>query len=293
MNPSGEQFELRYGDQRATVVEVGGGLRRYRVGDREVLDGYGEDEICSSGRGQVLAPWPNRIEDGVYEHGGVRHQLPIDDVGVGCAIHGLVRWRPMLATARATDAVTLGLLLHPQPGYPFFLRLTLTYRLGDDGLSVHTRAENVGDRSCPFGLGQHPYLVPQSASVDESVLLVPAATVISIGARSLPVHSEPVSGVYDLREARVLGGTVLDTPYTDLLRDDDGLARVRFDDLTLWVDGAYGYLQIFTGDPLPDVSRRSLAVEPMTCAPNAFRSGDGLEILEPGQTFDARWGITA
>jgi aldose 1-epimerase len=102
-----------------------------------------------------------------------------------------------------------------------------------------------------------------------------------------------VSGVYDLREARVLGDTVLDTPYTDLLRDDDGLARVRFDDLTLWVDAAYGYLQIFTGDPLPDVSRRSLAVEPMTCAPNAFRSGDGLQILEPGQTFDARWGITA
>jgi aldose 1-epimerase len=89
----------------------------------------------------------------------------------------------------------------------------------------------------------------------------------------------------------VLGDTVLDTGYTDLLRGDDGLARVHFDDLTLWVDGAYGFLQVFSGDPLPDIARRSLAVEPMTCASNAFRSGDGLLVLEPGQTSDARWGI--
>ena len=292
MNPSGTQFELVHGDQRVTVVEVGGGLRRYEVGDREVLDGYGEHELCRSGRGQVLAPWPNRIEDGVYEHDGARHQLPINDVGVGCAIHGLIRWRSMVATEHARDAVTLGLVLHPQPGYPFSLRLAVTYRLSGDGLSVHTRAENVGERACPFGFGQHPYLVPLGASVDEAVVQVPAATVISMGARSLPKQREPVSGTLDLREARVLGDTVLDTTYTDLLRDDDGLARVRFDDLTLWVDGAYGYVQLFTGDPLPDVARRSLAVEPMTCAANAFRSGDGLHILEPGQTFEARWGIT-
>jgi aldose 1-epimerase len=266
-------------------------LRRYAVGDREVLDGYGENELCSSGRGQVLAPWPNRIEDGVYEHDGERHQLPIDDVGVQCAIHGLVRWRPFQATERTSDTVTLGLVLHPQPGYPCSLRLAVTYRLSDDGLSVHTHAENLGERTCPFGLGQHPYLLPQTATVDGAKLSVPAATVISMGERSLPNPRAPVSGAYDLRAARVLGDTVLDTGYTDLLRDEDGLARVHFDDLTLWVDGAYGFLQVFSGDPLPDVARRSLAVEPMTCASNAFRSGDGLLVLEPGQMFDARWGI--
>ena len=291
MNPSGEQFELRHGDQHATVVEVGGGLRRYAVGEREVLDGYAANELCQSGRGQVLAPWPNRIEDGTYEHGGEHHQLPINDVSVRCAIHGLVRWQALQATEHTTDAVTLGLVLHPQPGYPFSLRLSVTYRLTDDGLSVHTHAENLGERTCPFGLGQHPYLLPRGTTVDEATLLVPAATVISMGERSLPNPRAPVSGDYDLRAARVLGDTVLDTGYTDLLRDDDGRARVQFDDLTLWVDGAYGFLQVFTGDPLPDIARRSLAVEPMTCASNAFRSGDGLLVLEPGQTFEARWGI--
>jgi aldose 1-epimerase len=48
---------------------------------------------------------------------------------------------------------------------------------------------------------------------------------------------------------------------------------------------------VFTGDPLPDVARRSLAVEPMTCAPNAFRTGEGLLTLEPGASFTAEWGI--
>ena len=49
---------------------------------------------------------------------------------------------------------------------------------------------------------------------------------------------------------------------------------------------------VFTGDPLLDVARRSAAVEPMTCAPNAFRSGDGLIVLEPGDTHVATWGIS-
>jgi aldose 1-epimerase len=48
---------------------------------------------------------------------------------------------------------------------------------------------------------------------------------------------------------------------------------------------------LFTGDPLPDVRRRSLAVEPMTCPPNAFHSGDALIRLEPSSSFTSTWGI--
>ena len=73
--PSGLQVELVHGDQHAVVVGVGGGLRTYSVGEREVLDGYGADEECTSGRGQMLIPWPNRIEDGTYEFDGERHEL--------------------------------------------------------------------------------------------------------------------------------------------------------------------------------------------------------------------------
>jgi aldose 1-epimerase len=95
----------------------------------------------------------------------------------------------------------------------------------------------------------------------------------------------------------VIGSTVLDHAFTDLARGEDGRARVelrdpeRGDGVALWVDATYPYVMVFTGDPLPDVNRHSLAVEPMTCPPNAFRSGEGLVRLEPGQSFTSTWGI--
>jgi aldose 1-epimerase len=48
---------------------------------------------------------------------------------------------------------------------------------------------------------------------------------------------------------------------------------------------------LFTGDPLRDVNRCAIAVEPMTCPPNAFRTGEALVRLEPGQAFAGSWGI--
>ena len=84
----------------------------------------------------------------------------------------------------------------------------------------------------------------------------------------------------------------LDHCFTDLSRDDDGRGRIELGGrATLWVDESYPYVMVFTGDALPDVARLSVAVEPMTCAPNAFRSREGLRVLEPGESMTATWGI--
>lgn len=296
--PSGEQLELVHRDRRAVVVEVGGGLRTYAVGGRELLDGYAADEMCTSGRGQVLMPWPNRIEDGRYEFDGRSHQLPLTEVEAANAIHGLVRWAAWTVGERETDRVVLEHALHPQPGYPFALSLRIEYALDDDGLTVRTTATNVGAEPCPFGSGMHPYFTLGSPTVDEVTLTVPARTVLDPGPRGLPAGRRAVDGTeWDFRRARRLGATKLDTTFTDLERGDDGRARVvlrsdeREAELTVWADDAYRYFQLFTGDPLPDVDRRSLAVEPMTCPANAFRSGEGLVRLEPGASWTGAWGI--
>lgn len=296
--PSGEQLELVHGDRRAVVVEVGGGLRTYSIGSREVLDGYEADEMCASGRGQVLMPWPNRIEDGSYEFAGSRHQLPLTEVAAGNAIHGLVRWATWTVAQRAADRVVMDHVIHPQPGYPFSLELRVEYALSDEGLTVRTTATNVGAGACPFGSGMHPYFTLGRPTVDSLALTVPAAQVIESDARGLPGAPHPVEGTeLDFRSPRVLGETMLDTTFTDLERGDDGLARVVLRDgasgteLTVWADGAYTYFQLFTGDPLPDVNRRSLAVEPMSCPANAFRSGEGVVRLEPGASWTGVWGI--
>jgi aldose 1-epimerase len=298
--PSGEQVDLRLGDQRAVVVEVGGGLREYERGGRALLDGYALDEMCGSGRGQVLIPWPNRLQDGSYEFDGRRHQLALTEPENGNAIHGLVRWAAWRVGEQEPHRVVMEHALHTQPGYPFSLEVSVEYVLSPDGLLVRTTATNVGASPCPYGSGAHPYLTLGTPVVDPVLLGVPARTVLYADERGIPTGVAPVEGTeLDFRRARPIGATKIDNAFTDLERGDDGLARVEFlhpsgrSGLTVWVDETYPYLMLFTGDPLPDVNRRSLAVEPMTCPPNAFRSGERVIRLEPGSSVTSSWGISS
>jgi aldose 1-epimerase len=259
------EIDIVCGDQRAAVVRLGGGLRSYEAAGREFLDGF-----------QLLLNEP--------EHGN--------------AIHGLVREARWNLVGRAPDRVVLDYTLEPQPGYPFTLALSIEYALSDAGLTVTTTARNVGTQPCPFGSGQHPYLTLGTPTVDTLRLRVPGRVVGVFDERGLPIRSESVAGTeYDFHAARPIGGTVLDNAYSDLERGADGRARVLLDDpsgemgVTLWVDESYPYLMVFTGDPFADLDRRSIAVEPMTCPPNAFRTGDSLIRLEPGESTASTWGI--
>jgi aldose 1-epimerase len=293
--PSGEQFEIAFEDQRVVVVEVGGGLRTYTVGGRDVLHGYGADEMATAGRGQLLIPWPNRLQDGSYEFAGDTQQVPLNEPARANAIHGLVRWVSWQAREREPHRVVLTHALHPQPGYPFSLELAIEYELAATGLSVRTTATNVGTAACPYGCGAHPYLRVGTETIDDVVLRVPARTVLRSDDRGLPVGAVSVDGTdHDFRVARPIGATKLDHCFTELERDEAGRAHVELGAgearLALWLDRAYPYVMVFTGD-LPGVNRGGLAVEPMTCPPNAFRSGESLVTLEPGESHTAAWGI--
>ena len=140
--PSGTQIELCSGDQRATLVEVGGGIRTYEVGGRPVLDGYGVEETRTAGRGQPLLPWPNRVDGGRYSFGGAELQLALTEPERGNAIHGLTGWARWEVHDRAADWATMGYLLPPQAGYPFTLDLAIGYRLDDQGLFRFTALGN-------------------------------------------------------------------------------------------------------------------------------------------------------
>src|SRR5262249_30914205 len=184
--PSGEQIEIAAGDQQAVIVEVGGGLRSYSAGGRELSDGYKADEMSSSGRGQVLIPWPNRLQDGLYEFDGRRHQLPLSEPEHGNAIHGLVRWAAWTAAKREPHRVLMEYVLYPQPGYPFSLGISIEYALSDVGLQVHTTATNLGTEPCPFGTGAHPYLTLGTATIDHLILRAPGRIVLRSDERGLP-----------------------------------------------------------------------------------------------------------
>jgi aldose 1-epimerase len=296
--PSGEQFEIAFDQQRVTVVEVGGGIRTYTVGDRDVLDGYAVDAMCDGARGMPLIPWPNRLEDGRYAFDGEEYQLPLSEPEKGNAIHGLLRWRSWRALERERERVVLGTTLRPRAGYPFALDVRIEYRLGDDGLTVATTASNVGDRACPYGFGQHPYLSAGGGVLDDCTVELDASTrIVTDQDRQLPIGTEPVDGTeFDFRRGARVGDRPVDAPYTDLARDRNGRAWVRLtagDGVReLWADESHSVIQLFTGDTLAsDRRRRGLAAEPMTCPPNALRTGDGVIRLEPGNAITTRWGL--
>ena len=218
--PSGKQITIVTKDQQAVVVEVGGGLRSYSVGGRELLDGYGADEMSSSGRGQVLIPWPNRLEDGSYEFNGRRYQLPLNEPEHCNAIHGLVRWSTWTATEREPHRVVVEHILYPQPGYPFLLGISIEYALLDSGLQVRTTATNLGTQSCPYGSGAHPYLTLGTATIDGLILHVPGRTVLQSDERGLPIRRVAVEGTEcDFRQPKRIGSIKLDHAFTDLGRD--------------------------------------------------------------------------
>jgi aldose 1-epimerase len=295
--PTGEQFVLRCGDAEVTAVEVGGGLRTYRVGDRDVLDGYPVEEPARFARGHVLAPWPNRLRDGAYSWDGEEHRTPVTEPERGTALHGLVQFVSWRAVQQAEDRVVLETVVFPRPGYPFTLRLRVAYELSATGLRVTTTATNEGAAALPYGEGHHPYVLA-GPRLDDCTLAVPAATILETDERAIPTRAVPVEGTpYDLRAGRRLGDLVVDSCFTGLERDADGLAEVRLlgpdgGGVAVWMDAGYGYLQLFTGDVVPEPRRRrGLAVEPMTCPPNAFRTGEAVRRLEPGESTTATWGI--
>ena len=300
--PSGEQYEIRSGNQRLVACEVGATLRSYSVGGVDVLDGFAVEESSSAGRGEVLAPWPNRLDGGSYEFEGRAGRAALDEPERGNAIHGLVRWLPWRVVSKDEGSVELGCVLHPQPGYPWRIDLRVEYRLEEDGLTTTARVTNLSDRPAPFGLGFHPYLTI-GTKIDQADLHVPASQRLVVDERGLPTGpAVPVEGTpFDFSTARPIGETRLDTAYTGLIRDLDGRARavlVSADgtrEITLWIDPGFPHLMVYTGDTLepPERRRLGIAIEPMTCPPNAFRSGHDVVRLEAGASWSGRWGIAS
>jgi aldose 1-epimerase len=297
---TGAQHDIGAGDYEATATELGAGLRRLTFRGKSLITGYEADELPPGGAGQLLAPWPNRIDGGRYEFGGGSFQLDLSEPARGNAIHGLTRWANWdLADRAASDQVTLSQFLHGRPGYPFCLALSVTYRLGaTSGLAVAVTAWNVGSRPAPYGTGSHPYVTAGAPLVNDCELELPAGYWLPTDDRGIPSGpAEEVAGTeFDFRVARRIGETRLDHALTGLTRDESGLAWARLSSesasVGLWAGPGYDWLQVFTGDPLDSSHRRrALAIEPMTCPANAFVTGDGLLTLDPGDSVTHTWGI--
>ncbi|MBT2530831.1 aldose 1-epimerase family protein [Arthrobacter sp. ISL-48] len=294
---TGRQYEIRRGDALAVVTELAAGLRLYSRSGVLLTETYGDADIPPGAAGITLAPWANRVEDGVWYLDGKKQQLDITEVSRNNASHGLLRNAAYGLVDESQHSVTLEATIFPQHGFPFLLRHRVQYLLAEDqGLVVHQTLINDSPTPAPFVLGAHPYLRLGDLDMDELTLTVAAETRLVADKRLIPRSSEPVSGDTDLRAGRRVGGLAVDVALTDI-RFDGGVARHTLSapagrTVSLWQDEACTFVHVFVTTEFPDRAR-AVAIEPMTGPANAFNSGDGLRWLAPGDSFTMSWGIEA
>ncbi|WP_029144777.1 aldose 1-epimerase family protein [Microbacterium luticocti] len=303
---SGTQHALRAGDYEAVIASVGATLRSLTFGGRDLILPFDADQVRPHHRGATLAPWPNRIVDGRYTFAGTHHQLPLTEPARGHAMHGLVSWLEFVPVDKGASHVTLEGVIEPQTGYPWRVTVRTTFALTSLGITQSVTAVNDSAEPAPWGAAAHPYLLAGSGRLDDWTLEVPAAQVLQVTDDRLvpaglaPVDTDPTR--FDFRIARPIGHARIDHAFTALTADDDGAVIARLTDATgsgveMQWDAACGWVQVYTFDQ-PGGGRDAVAVEPMTCAPDAFNVDrypydTGMITLHPGESSTAHWRIGA
>ena len=295
------EYEVAGFGYRAVITETGATLRELTCDGRALVVGFDRNEGMIAYRGALCAPWPNRIADGRYRVDGQVHQLPVNEPSRDCSLHGLVFDRQWSLVSHEPGEVTLAMALDGAPGYPFRLRLQVRYEITESGLSTQVTATNVGEGVAPYGVCPHPYLRAGDSPLSEWSLTLPASDVLDVTPdRLLPIGLRSVAdGPFDFQEARSVGQTEIDHAFTGIARDADGSATVKLREpsgqgVALTFGAELPWLQIHTADlPAPGRTRLGLAVEPMTCPPDAFNSGTDLVCLAPGSSHRAAWRIHA
>ena len=291
MTLNGDVVELRAGAYTAEVATAGATLVSLKHDGRDVVASFDPEQGVGRGfQGRTLAPWPNRITGARYEFGGLAFEVPVNEPETGAALHGLALWVPWQITERTDNALRLSLDLPGSPGYPFDISLGTHFVLTDAGLQVTIDGHNAGSEPAPLGLSSHPYLTVGGADLDECVLVAPASQVLEVDDRLAPTRLREVGEAgLDLRRPTPLAGRQVDHAFTGLppagwqveLTHPDGSVVLRSD--APWV-------QLYSGEIL---DRRCLAVEPMTCPPDAFNGPDAAVALAPGQTRSLTFSIAA
>ena len=315
-------IELACDESAAVISPIGASLVRFSVGDRPVV------VPMNAFDGAVLAPWPNRIDGGRFDFAGASHQLPITEPERGTALHGLVADVEWSVVERTESTVSLEYTLEATEGYPFEFALQVDFELTEAELRMRARALNTGSGPAPFGFGFHPWLSAGASAedaggpehdclVDEAQLVIPAAHWHETNERLIPTAVRPFDDgtavpadhvsddsacmvCKDFRALRLIGGTVLDDAFGQPRRGDDGWSRARLKgtdlrEVVVGMGPGFRTWQACTGDGLDeDLARRAIAIEPMTCPPNAFAAGEAgvdFDVVAPGDELVVEWSI--
>jgi aldose 1-epimerase len=299
--PTGEQLEIVQSSSRAIVTTVGAALRLFEVDGVAYTETYGPDTPPPMGAGEVLIPWPNRVGGARWLHHGQPQDLEITEPERGNALHGLVRHERWTVAEHSRSTVTLEVTIGERPGWPFPFRTTISYELGLRGLNVTHGVHNLGGQVMPFGVGAHPYLRPGTLDIDDCELKLAATVMLPLD----PVRMVPTGAPldtrgtdHDFRRGRLMCGIQLDHAFGGCKPRGGGLVRHALvhpqGGVGLWAERTFRWVQVYTAMDFPGASGGlAVAIEPMTCPPDALNSGTDLIRLDPDTSWTGRWGITA
>lgn len=282
-----EVVNLVAGAYRAEINTLGAGLKSLLFGTAPLVETYDSLEEPPLACGLLLAPWPNRTEDGKFNFGGKEHQLAITEPERNNAIHGFVHTKVWDVLKRNEHEVLLGTKVNPTEGWPWEITLNAMYTLSPEGLQLEVEVHTEAD-SAPFALGWHTYLNARGAKTDASRLRVNVEKQLPLNGRNLPcgpLESTELSG--RLHQGTALAGLVMDDCFKAeqgldaVVESDAGAVRMRCSQNLQWA-------QIFTPDESLGVTYpgrgRALAVEPMSAPPNALHDGVDVEKLRKGDS---------
>lgn len=284
---------------KATIADTGAALIAMSLGDIELIQTYDLAKPVPLCAGVVMAPWSNRLDGGQWLYQDKTRQFEINIPSQNNANHGLLLEHPYSVVAQTESSITLAAPIQASHAYPFNLDTTVTYQLTEDGITVTHTAINHSVESAPFGVGGHPYFKFSKVDSGDLILSSEAATITTVNERQIPVGTSPTLGSeFDLRGGVRLEDHFYDQNFTDLARDENGLAHTFLlsaagEGLDIWQDSKFKHVVIFTPGffPGPDGLVHAAAIEPSTAAPNAFNTGEDLIWLETGIEFSGSWGV--
>lgn len=303
------EITLSFDRQRAVVSPWGAALRRYFVvepdgRESDIVWGYSGGAAKKGGQGDVLIPFPGRVARGRYVFDGQALQLDCNDKEGPNAIHGFVRSVPWRVDEQRVDRVTFRVLIEERAyasrGYPFSLDVELTYHLDAEGLACAFAVHNRGHQPAPVGVGFHPYFTVGTARIDEAEAKIPASDFLEFNDQLTPTGTVlgAAGTAWDYRDYRNIGSRRFNHCYLNLVRDAAGWSTASLRNpetgstIDVKMDPAFTAIVVYTGDAIPQAARQALAIEPMTCASDAFNHPEwGLTGLSGGHTFTGQYRI--
>lgn len=266
-----------------------GWIIRHQNEDLNLINHYKDqhdltNNLTDSYKSAKLNPFACRIPNGKYSFQGKEYEFA-RKFKDGSAIHGLLFNQPFKQekVIQNEDKVSVNFTFayHKlDPGFPFDYDCRITYTLhANNEVSLETKVKNTGSATMPLVDGWHPYFTTGS-KVDECYLMFAADQIVEFDEKLIPTGKLLPYDTF-LKE-RKIGNIELDNSF--IANKKAVQPKCTFTDkaknikLAIYPSDNYPIIQLYIP---PD--RKSIAIESLSGAPDAFNNGIGLVLLKPNE----------